>query len=303
MSYAWYVGIDWGTVLHQVTVLDSERRVVSEQKVAHSGEALAALVTALATPCAGEPGRVAVAIEVPRGTVVETLVEHGFHVFAINPKQLDRFRDRFTMAGAKDDRRDAFVLATSLATDPAAFRRLHLDDPLVIRLRELSRLEEELQQEFTRLTNRLRDQLHRIYPQILALAPAADEPWIWALLDLAPTPAAAAQVPGPAVRDLLRRHRIRRVTAAGVLATVQTPPLWVAPGTLEAVSEHIESLLPRVRLVHDQRAHTRRRRSLPGTRARRPGGAVSWPRCPRPVRARASSPETSTPPSMPLRPG
>jgi len=259
MSYAWYVGIDWGTALHQVTVLDTERRVVSEQKVAHRGEALAELVTALTTRCAGDPSRVAVAIEVPRGTVVETLVEHGFHVFAINPKQLDRFRDRFTVAGAKDDRRDAFVLATSLATDPAAFRRVHLDDSLVIRLRELSRLEAELQHEFTRLTNRLRDQLHRIYPQVLALSPAVDEPWIWALLDLAPTPAAAAQVTRPAVSDLLRRHRIRRVTAEGVLATLQTPPLWVAPGTLEAVSEHIESLLPRVRLVHDQRARTLRR--------------------------------------------
>jgi transposase len=259
MSYAWYVGIDWGTASHHVTVLDAERRIVSEHAVAHRGEALAELVTALTTRCAGEPNRVAVAIEVPRGTVVETLVEHGFHVFAINPKQLDRFRDRFTVAGAKDDRRDAFVLATSLATDPAAFRRVRLDDPLVIRVRELSRLEEELQHEFTRLTNRLRAQLHRIYPQILALAPAVDEPWIWGLLDLAPTPAAAAQLTRPVVSELLRRHRIRRVSAEGVLATLQTPPLWVAPGTLEAVSEHIESLLARVRLVHDQRTRSLRR--------------------------------------------
>jgi len=53
--------------------------------------------------------RVAVAIEVPRGAIVELLVERGFQVFAINPKQLDRFRDRHTVAGAKDDRRDAFV--------------------------------------------------------------------------------------------------------------------------------------------------------------------------------------------------
>jgi transposase len=28
-------------------------------------------------------------------------------VYAINPKQLDRFRDRFFPAGSKDDRRDA----------------------------------------------------------------------------------------------------------------------------------------------------------------------------------------------------
>jgi len=40
-----------------------------------------------------DPGDVAIAIEILRGAVVETLVERGFHVYAINPKQLDRFRD------------------------------------------------------------------------------------------------------------------------------------------------------------------------------------------------------------------
>jgi hypothetical protein len=42
-------------------------------------------------------------------------------------KQLDRFRDRFTVAGAKDDRRDAHVMADSLRTDRHAFRRLVTD--------------------------------------------------------------------------------------------------------------------------------------------------------------------------------
>ena len=34
-------------------------------------------------------------------------MERGLAVHAINPKQLDRFRDRISPAGAKDDRRDA----------------------------------------------------------------------------------------------------------------------------------------------------------------------------------------------------
>src|SRR5438045_6401355 len=50
---------------------------------------------------------VAVAIEVPHGPVVDALIDRGFVVYAINPKQLDRLRDRFSVAGAKDDRRDA----------------------------------------------------------------------------------------------------------------------------------------------------------------------------------------------------
>ena len=41
---------------------------------------------------------------------MDALSERGIAVFALNPKQLDRFRDRFSSAGAKDDRRDALVL-------------------------------------------------------------------------------------------------------------------------------------------------------------------------------------------------
>ncbi|MEO8181859.1 MAG: transposase [Deltaproteobacteria bacterium] len=62
-------------------------------------------------------------------------------LFSIDPKQLDRFRDRHTLSGAKDDRRDAFVLADSLRTDMPAFRRARLGDPSWVQLRELSRMQ------------------------------------------------------------------------------------------------------------------------------------------------------------------
>src|SRR5262249_18279781 len=137
--YALYVGIDWGTVTHQVAVLDAQRGLGGERVIAHEAVALHAFTEWVMQLAGGEPARVAVALEVPRGAVVDTLLERGFHVFALNPKQLDRFRDRYTVAGAKDDRRDAFVLATALATDRPAFRRLELRAPLIVELREWSR--------------------------------------------------------------------------------------------------------------------------------------------------------------------
>jgi transposase len=191
--------------------------------------------------------------------VVDVLLEQGCHVFAINPKQLDRFRDRHTVAGAKDDRRDAFVAADALRTDRHAFRRLHGEDPQVLQVRELSRLHGELQEEHCRLTNRLREQLWRFYPQLLALTPAADAPWLWALLEQAPTPAQGRRVTLSAVRALLARHRIRRLTAEAVHAALQEPPLPVAPGTEAAAQEHVGLLLPRLQLVHAQRTHCAQR--------------------------------------------
>ena len=78
------------------------------------------------------------------GPVVESLMERGFVVHSINPKQLDRFRDRFSPAGAKDDRRDARVLASALRTDPHCLRQLESTDPTIVELREWSRLSEDL---------------------------------------------------------------------------------------------------------------------------------------------------------------
>ena len=98
-----------------------------------------------------------------RATDFESLLEHGFAVHSINPKQLDRFRDRFSPAGAKDDRRDARVLASALRTDPHCLRRLEPTDPAIVELREWSRLSEELTRERVRLANRMRQQLWR-YP-------------------------------------------------------------------------------------------------------------------------------------------
>jgi transposase len=252
-EYRIYVGIDWATEAHQACVLDRARRILAERSFAHTGNAIAAFAQWLSELAGDDPGQIAIAIEIPRGAVVETLVERGFHVYALNPKQLDRFRDRHTVAGAKDDRRDAFVLGDSLRTDRACFRRVRLDDPLVIRLRELSRVDEDLRREGNQLANRLREQLHRFYAQALQLCPSADEPWLWALLELAPSPSVARRLRPQRVERLLREHRIRRLSAPDVVAALRAPALQVAPGVVEAATEHIALLLPRLRLVHTQR--------------------------------------------------
>src|SRR3954454_19730157 len=151
----WFAGVDWGTERHQVCLLDEAGTVVGERAFRHDGAGLAALCDWLMS-VAGNADAVAVAIEVPHGPVVDALLDRGFAVHAINPKQLDRLRDRISVAGAKDDRRDARVAAAGLRTDPHLFRRVLAGDPTVIELREWSRLAEELQQERARLSTPIR---------------------------------------------------------------------------------------------------------------------------------------------------
>ncbi|MEH2553396.1 transposase [Bradyrhizobium algeriense] len=248
----WFVGIDWATQNHRVCLLDAEGRRVGEREFVHGGAGLTELRDWLLEKTKAAPGRIAVAIEMPHGPVVEMLLEHGFTVFAINPKQLDRFRDRFTVAGAKDDSRDALVLGDSLRTDRKAFRQLATDDPTVIELREWSRLMDELLQERTRLANRLRQQLWRYYPQAAELTDDVADDWFLALWQKVPTPAAAAKVSEKAIARILKEHRIRRLDATTVLQTLRKAALFVAPGTREAACVHIRSLVARMHLINQQ---------------------------------------------------
>lgn len=251
-EYQLYVGVDWATEAHQVTVVDPDATVRAERKVDHGGRGITQLIDWLLDLADGEAGSIAVAIETPRGALVDMLVDRGLAVYSINPKQLDRFRDRHTVAGAKDDRLDAFVLADSLRTDRHCFRRVSLDDPLVIELREYSRMDEDLKQERNRLANRLREQIYRYFPQMLRLCHAADETWFWKLIELIPTPEQARAVRPARVQKLLKEHRIRRLSAEQILDELRSPPVKVADGTVQAARAHIQLLLPRLRLVDSQ---------------------------------------------------
>ena len=251
-SFQYFVGIDWGTQTHRIAMMDSNGRVIEQFDAEHSGEGLVVLVSKLKQRTACEPALVAIGIEVAWGALVETLVESGFTVFSINPKQVDRFRDRFTVAGAKDDARDALVLASSLYTDGQSYRRVEIDSPELIRLRELSRFQDELKIELRRITNRLWQQLHRYYPQMLAISPAADDRLMWDLLEAAPTPAEGRKMSSLRVQRILKAHRIRKLSVDEVHTALKTAPLVLAPGAAEAASEHVQFLLPQVKLLEEQ---------------------------------------------------
>lgn len=61
------------------------------------------------------------------------------------------------------------------------------------------------------------------------------------------------------MKAILGAHRIRRVTAEQVLEQLRRPALRLAPGAAEAASEHVQMLLPRLRLLQQQQQTTARR--------------------------------------------
>src|SRR4051812_40658062 len=83
----WFVGVDWASETHHVRVSDARGRKLGARAFAHSGEGLAAMAAWILELTGAAPEAVFVAIEVPHGPVVESLMERGFRVHAINPKQ------------------------------------------------------------------------------------------------------------------------------------------------------------------------------------------------------------------------
>jgi transposase len=259
-SFAWYVGIDWGSEKHHLCLVDVHGDVRGIREVAHTAEEVHAALQWVQAQTGARPEEIAVGIETPRGVLVDTLIEQRFVVFALNPKQLDRFRDRFTASGAKDDDRDAHVVADALRTDRRAFRAVRPHDPSIIQLRELCRIVEELQVEQGRLANRLREQLYRVNAAWLTLSPAADDPWLWTVLGETAHPDAWATLPRRRITPALRAHRIRRVTVDEVISILRQPRLTAVPGVADAVALRIGSLVPQLVLVHEQ--HTTAQRQI-----------------------------------------
>jgi hypothetical protein len=103
-----------------------------------------------------------------------------------------------------------------------------------------------------RLNNQLRDQVHRLLPQLLTLSPAADEPWLWDLLDLVASGSEPERIRPTQVARILKVNRIRRLEVDEILAQLRESPPWTTQGTRQAVRAHIALLLPRLRVTLQQ---------------------------------------------------
>ena len=158
------------------------------------------------------------------------------------------------------------MLARALRADPQLFRRLALEHPLVLQVRERTRTLNELTRQLTRCQNQIGQQLWRYFPQLLqipGLRGQLVEPWFVALWEKAKTPRQAAQLTLRVLRNLLNKHGIRRLTAPALRDILQTPALTVAPGTVGAAIRALTSLFAQAKTTQQLLAQAQQR--PPGT--------------------------------------
>src|SRR3954453_2264294 len=202
-----FCGIDWAEDHHDVALVDTDGKVVGKRRISDDAAGFTLLVQLLAEAGDSAEDPVPVAIETTRGLLVACLWATGRTVYAINPKAVDRYRDRHGVTGKKSDAGDALVLAHILRTDLAAHRPLPTDSELAQAIAVLARAQQDAVWERTCAHNKLRSLLREYYPAMLAaftdkrggiLRPEAR-----AVLAAAPTPAAAAKLTTSQLRRLL----------------------------------------------------------------------------------------------------
>jgi transposase len=159
----YYLGVDWADESHQVCVSDPQGKKMAEMKVMQSAVGLAELGRWLHERKAEEIELWA-AIEKPHGRIVDFLLDHGVVVYPVNPKALDRARDRFRMSQSKSDSFDAYVLAEFLRTDHAHLRALEPNSAQAQEFKLLTRDHHRLGRHKTRLINQIEVTLKEYLP-------------------------------------------------------------------------------------------------------------------------------------------
>jgi transposase len=212
-----FVGDDWAEDHHDVEIQDEAGRKLAARRLPEGAAGIARLHELIAVHPGGDgdPGQVAVAIETDRGLWVQALAAAGYQVFGLNPKQVARFKERYSLPGAKSDPADAHALADMVRAERHQLRAVAADTAGAQAVKVVARAHQTLIWERTRHTLRLRSALREFFPA--ALTAYAELGLTGAdtleLLARAPDPAAAAKLTATQVSAVLRRAGRRDVAA------------------------------------------------------------------------------------------
>lgn len=107
-----FVGDDWAEAHHDVELVDESGWLLARRRLPEGLAGITTLHELIAEHLdpTTEPDQVQVGIESDRGPWVQALLASGYVVFAINPMQVARYRERHSASGAKSDTADAHLL-------------------------------------------------------------------------------------------------------------------------------------------------------------------------------------------------
>ena len=242
-----FVGDDWAEDHHDVEIQDESGRRLAKARLPEGVAGMARLHALLGEHLADLDGvgtdQVAVGIETDRGPWVRALVAAGYRVFAVNPLQAARFRQRRSVSGAKSDAADAHTLADMVRTDSHQLRQVAGDSELSEAIKVVARAHKTLIWERTRHVQRLRNALREFFPGALEAFEDLTSADALELLGKAADPVAAARLTRTQITAALRRAGRRQVPerAEQIQSALRAEQLTQPPAVAAAYAATVRS--------------------------------------------------------------
>ena len=105
-----FAGDDWAEDHHDVELMDAMGQVLARKRLPEGVAGIARLHELIGQQLGdAEDAEVVIGIETDRGPWVAALVAAGYVVYAVNPLQASRYRERHGVSGAKSDTGDAHM--------------------------------------------------------------------------------------------------------------------------------------------------------------------------------------------------
>jgi transposase len=163
-----FIGDDWAEAQHDIEIEDEAGRVLVRRRLPEGLVGITMLHELVAEHLdpAAEPDLVLIGIETERG--LQALLAAGYVVFAINPMQVARYRERHSTSGAKSDPGDAHLLAEIVRLDRAHHRPVAGDSEIAEHVKVAARAHQSMIWSRVRQVNTLRSMLREYYPAALA---------------------------------------------------------------------------------------------------------------------------------------
>lgn len=220
-------GIDVGSESHHVVVINGEEKVLYDRKIPHRFSEFHKGIREFKEIEAREGSKISFGLEGKNGYGApfdRILGERGFSLYNIDNLKLKRFRNIFG-AEWKSDRRDATMLAKLMKLRG----QLNVDREKVFipvekvsivhdRLKVLSRHQQTLVNEKTRISNRLQKKLLEICPGVMDIFSKVTSKRLLRILTLYPK---FSTYSGLTKKKLLRIKSIGKISAEGIVRPLQ----------------------------------------------------------------------------------
>ena len=235
----YYVGVDWADQEHQVCVIDEAGSKIRQMKLAERVAEMTEFGRWLDEQ-RGAGIELWASIEKPEGRIVDFLLDHGVVVYPVNPKALDRVRDRYRVSQSKSDAFDAYVLADFLRTDHGHLKALTPSSIEAQEMKIVTRDHLSLTRQKVRFLNQLRITLKEYYAQPLEAFSELDTPLALDFLKEYPTPQALSKLSRKQWGVFAKEHRLTQRRTEELWQALQEPQLPVPEHVVRAKAALVE---------------------------------------------------------------